>query len=264
MKGIDMDTKKGLAGLAIASLAALTACGIPTQATGQLGQDQATLAACSGMRLASMVSVDVSGTGRDQSIADQHLKAISAVVRRTAICGGHLRVTAFSGTSATTLELDDGELQLAGATDIARLRKVPALVEETMAIIGQGYQAALTAPPQGGGTDVTGQYRLAAEYAAQLGNGYRLDFFLLTDGFQNIGTGAIDHALDADEAKALAQRVSVPSLKGASVTVAGLGRVAGNPPSSDMVEGLVQFYDALCARTDAAECRSVTDFTMGR
>jgi len=259
-----MNAKKGLAALAIAGLTALTACGIPTQATGELGQDQATLAACSGTRLASMVSVDVSDTGRDQSIADEHLKAVSAVVRRTAICGGHLRVSAFSGTSATTLELYNGELQLAGATDIARLRKVPALVEATMTKIGQEYQAALTAPPQGGGTDVTGQYRLAAEYAAQLGNGYRLDFFLLTDGFQNVGAGAIDHALDADEAKALAQHVSVPSLTGASVTVAGLGRVAGDPPSSDMVEGLVRFYDALCARTGAADCRSVTDFTVGR
>lgn len=259
-----MDAKKGLAALAIASLAALTACGIPTQATGELGQDQATLAACSGTRLASMVSVDVSDTGRDQTIADQHLKAIAAVVRRTAICGGHLRVTAFSGTSATTLELYDGELQLAGATDIARLRKVPALVEATMATISKGYQAALTTPPQGGGTDVTGQYRLPAEYAAQLGSGYRLDYVLLTDGLQNVGAGAIDHALNADEAKALAQRVSVPSLKGASVTVAGLGRVAGDPPSSRMVEGLVRFYDALCVRTEAADCRSVTDFTVGR
>ena len=251
-----------LAGLLIPTALTLTACSPQVNITGELGQDQATLAACSG-RLASMVSVDVSGSGRDQSIADQHVKAISAVVRRTSICGGHLKVVAFSGTSAMTRKIYDGELQLAGATDIARLRKVPALVDETMNEISKGYRVALSAPPQGNSSDITGQYRLAGEYAAQLGSGYRLNYFLLTDGFHNTGLGVIDRVLSAAAAKALAQRVSVPALKGASVTVAGLGKVAGAPPKSDMVEGLVRFYDAICARTQAAECRSVTDFTVG-
>jgi hypothetical protein len=185
-------------------------------------------------------------------------------VRRTAICGGHLRVTAFAGTSAVTRPMYDGELQLAGATDIARLRKVPALVEDVMSTVSKGYQAALAAPPAGDGSDITGQYRLAGEYAAQLGSGYKLDYTLLTDGFQNTGVSAITHALSASEAKALADKVDVPTLKGATVTVAGLGRVTGTPPQSDMVEGLVRFYDAVCARTGAAKCTSVTDFTVGR
>ena len=256
--------KELAAALVAISMSTLTACGAATPAVGELGDNQKLLAACPDKKLASMVSVDVSGTGRDEAIAAGHLKAISFVVRKTAICGGHLRVAAFAGTSAVTREVYDGELQLAGATDIARLRRAPALVDETMSTITRGYQAALGAPTPGDGSDITGQYRLAGEYAAQLGSGYRLDYILLTDGFQNTGVGVINRVLSAEAAKALAQRVSVPALKGASVTVAGLGKVAGPPPNSDMVEGLVQFYDAICTRTEAAECRSVTDFTVGR
>lgn len=250
----------------VASLSALTGCSVRASppANGELGRDQAVLASCSGVRPAAMVTIDVSGSGRDQNIADQHLDAVRMVVRRTAICGGHLRVTAFAGTSAVTRPLYDDELQLAGATDIARLRKVPALVDEVMATVDGSYQEALSTPPAGDGSDITGQYRLAGEYAAQLGSSYTLDFTLLTDGFQNTVAGAITHALTASEAIALADAVSVPSLKGATVTVAGLGRVAGAPPQSDTVEGLVQFYDAVCARTGAAKCTSVTDFTVGR
>ena len=260
-----MGTKEKLAATIVAiSLTTLTACGAGHPVAGELGGDQKLLAACPDKKLASMVSVDVSGTGRDEEIAAGHLKAISYVVRRTAVCGGHLRVTAFAGTSAATRELFDGELQLAGATEIARLRKAPKAVDEVMSMVTKSYGEALTLPPQGNGSDVVGQYRLAHEYGAQLGVEYALGFLLLTDGFQTVGEGALHHPLTAQEASQLAERLTLPQLPGATVVVAGLGKVAGNPPSSDVVEGVVRFYDAICASTGAAECRSVTDFTVGR
>jgi hypothetical protein len=264
VKGPKMGTKKKLAAAIVAiTLSTLTACGITQPAVGQLGEDQKLLAACPDKKLASMVSVDVSGTGRDEEVAAGHLKAISFVVRQTAICGGHLRITAFAGTSAVNRELYDGELQLAGATDIARLRKAPGVVDDVMNQVTKSYQEALTLPPPGDGSDIIGQYRLAQEYGTQLGTQYALRFVLLTDGFQTVGAGALDHPLDAQEATQLAERVDLPKLPGASVVVAGLGKVAGTPPPSDVVEGLVRVYDAICARTGAAECRSVTDFTVG-
>lgn len=249
----------------VVSMTILAACSaLGGQASGELGEDQQLLAACPDKKLASMASVDVSGTGRDDEIARQHLEAISFVVRRTAICGGHLRVIAFAGTSAVTHELFDGELELPGATDIARLRRAPGLVEEVMGAVTESYREALSVPPLADGSDVTGQYRLAYEYGAQLGDGYKLEFLLGTDGFQTTGTSAFDHPLSADEAAQLAERLDLPALPGASVIVAGLGKVRGTPPPSEVVEGLVRFYDAVCARTRAAECRSVTDFTVGR
>jgi|GEM_PF-2835858 hypothetical protein len=132
-----------------------------------------------------------------------------------------------------------------------------------MSQVTKSYREALTLPPPGDGSDIIGQYRLAQEYGTQLGAQYALGFVLLTDGFQTVGAGALDHPLAAKEATQLAERLDLPKLPGASVVVAGLGKVAGTPPSSDVVEGVVRFYDAICARTGAAECRSVTDFTVG-
>ena len=252
--------------VALAAVGSFAGCASPTSppASGQLGQDQATLAACSGEQLATMVTIDVSGSGRSQSIADARLKVVSAEVRRTAICGGHLLVTAFDGTSAVTQPLFDGELHAPGATAIARLRRVPAMVNATMATITKGYQAVLSGPSMSDGSDITGQYRLAGEYEAQLGKSYTLNFVLLTDGFQTTGADAITHKLTGDDAQDLAEKVDLPTLKGATITVVGLGDVTGNPPSSDIVQGLVQFYNAICGRTHAAKCVSVTDFTVGR
>ena len=53
----------------------------------------------------------------------------------------------------------------------------------------------------------------------------------------------------------------MPKLPGASVIVVCLGHVAGQPPRSTVVEGLVAYYDALCRKTTATSCVSVTDYT---
>jgi hypothetical protein len=112
-----------------------------------------------------------------------------------------------------------------------------------------------------GGSDITAQYRLASEWSAQLGRKFRLHLYVLTDGFQTIGVSLGVKALTRREAVALADQVTIPKLPGASVVVAGLGHVAGRPPRSDVVEGLVAYYDALCHRSGAAQCRAVIDYT---
>lgn len=105
------------------------------------------------------------------------------------------------------------------------------------------------------------QYRLAAEWIGQLGDPYRLHLYVLTDGFQTIGVNLGAQALSTQDATALADRVAVPKLPGASVVVAGLGRVAESPPPSNVVEGLVAYYEELCRKSQATECVSVTDYT---
>jgi len=247
-----------LGGLALTSLGA---CSFAAQASGELGQDQRTLSACPDERMASYLSVDVTGSGwGDDEIVEGRKAVIANLTRQTAICGGHLRVMAFTSSSAATVTLYDGELNLPGATDIARLRRVPGIVEEVTGEIAAAYDAVVTAPPPEGGSDIVAQYRLAHEYADQLGPGYTLELLILTDGFQTTRTGVIDHALTPTEASDLAATVALPELPGASVTVAGLGEVAGDPPTSDVVDGLVSFYDAICARTGAETCLSVTDY----
>lgn len=241
---------------------ALAGCGLASgHAAGELGANQTLLATCpKGVKVASKVDIDVSGSDRTAALDAQRLSAVEDQARRTAVCGGHLQVTAFSATSAATVVLYDGEIALAGATDNARLRQVPAAVSQVMTAVSQAYGTKIaTLTP--GGSDIAGQYRLAAEYLAQLGSGYRLTLVLLTDGFQTAGFTIGDTPLDTGAAEALAAKVTVPKLPGASITVAGIGQAAGQPPSSAVVSGVVAFYNALCHRTGAAQCLSVTDYT---
>ena len=151
----------------------------------------------------------------------------------------------------------DGEIEVAGATDIARLRRVPEKVEEVMGTIVENYGPAMEAAPPGG-TDITGLYRLLGEHAAQL-PGYRLEATILTDGLNNLGVNT-ERALSHDEAVALADHVTVPQLPDASITVAGLGRVADGALPSPVIEGLVAFYTRICENTGAQSCLAVTDW----
>jgi len=239
----------------------LSACGAGPSPSGELGQDQQILASCDpAAPPASLVEVDGTGSSASDAIATERMTIIESVVRQTAICSGQLRVSVFSSSSAATATLFDGPLHLNGATVNARLKGAPQVVSDVMNKIRTAYDPAVAGLDQGG-SDITAQYRLAGEWIAQVGGKSRLHLYLLTDGFQNIGVDLGAKALSKAEATALANQVTVPKLPGASVTVAGLGRVAGSPPPSDMVEGLVTYYDALCKMTAAAKCVSVTDYS---
>lgn len=241
-------------------LAACAAVGGPASQ----GADKAILAACApDKQAAADVEIDGSGSSSGDAIATERLAITADVVRRTAICGGHLLVRAFSASSGATVTMYDGDLSLPGATDNARLRRVDALVEKVMAEITAKYGDAIAALP-GGGSDITSVYRLAGEYGAQLGDGYQLHLYVLTDGLNNIGTDLTSQVLTPEQATELASTVSVPALPGSSITVAGLGRMNGDPAPSALVEGLVAFYNALCIKTGAKRCVSVTDYTAGR
>jgi hypothetical protein len=244
----------------LAALVTLAACGTGSP-RGDLGENQQILASCDpAARPASLVEMDGTGSSASDQITAERMTAVESIVRRTAICSGDLRVLVFSSSSAGTVTLFDGPLHLAGATANARLKRVPGVVAGVMAKVREAYGPAVAALA-GGGSDITAQYRLASEWTQQLGGSYRLNLYLLTDGFQNIGVNLGARALSKQEATVLAGRVSVPKLPGASVVVAGLGRVAGVPPGSDVAEGLVAYYDALCRKTGAAQCISVTDYT---
>lgn len=254
-----------LAAVAVAAAATLTACGAGSSPHDELADNQRILASCDpAAPPASLVEVDGSGSSASDAITAERMTVVESIIRRTAVCSGHLRVIVFSSSSAATATLFDGSLRMPGATENARLKRVPGAVAEAMEQVRSGYDAAVKTLPQGG-SDITAQYRLAAEWIGQLGDPYRLHLYVLTDGFQTIGVDLGTRALSTQEATALADQVMVPELPGASVVVAGLGRVAEGAPSSSVVEGLVAYYDALCRKTTAAECVSVTDYaTEGR
>lgn len=223
---------------------------------GDLGRLQSTLASCpDGKQLSSYNAVDGSSSARDTAIARESLAYLKSQVEKVAVCGGHVEIVAF-GTNSVTAPIYEGDLRVPGATDLARLRRVPALVDEVMAEVTRNYEPAITLLPDGG-TDVTGLLRLFEE-AAEVRPDMQLEATVLTDGLTNQGV-VIDRVLDAEEAAALADSVTVPQLPGVSVSVVGLGRVTGDPLPSDFIEGMKSFYTRLCANTGAAQCLVVTD-----
>ncbi|MGW1715588.1 hypothetical protein [Streptomyces sp. NPDC002156] len=238
----------------------MTACSVGSSPHGELAQDKQILTDCDASSPpASDIQVDGTGSSDTKEITEERMAAIEQVVRTTAICSGRLRVSVFSASSAATATLFDGPLLLHGATDNARLKRAAVVVDDAMTEIRDAYGPAV-AGLKGKGSDITAEYRLAGEWINQVGGDFRLHLFILTDGFQNVGIDLGKRAISKQEAAELANKTAMPKLPGASVTVAGLGRVAGTPPRSDVVEGLVTYYDALCKKTGAAKCVSVTDY----
>jgi hypothetical protein len=257
-----LSAKIGALTLVLASAVVTAACGSAPPPPGELGQNQRVLSSCpKNTKLATAIRIDASPSSLGDALEQARLDVVSDAARRTAICGGHLRVDVFSGSSTATATLYDGELALAGATDNARLRRAPDLVKDITTKVSDAYGPA-AANLASNGSDILGQYRLGAEYLQQLGAGYQLNLVLLTDGFQNVGIDLTSAPLTRPQADALVAGVGVPSLPMANVTVAGLGKVGGEPPSTAIVNGLVNFYDAVCAKTAAAQCLSVTDYTI--
>ncbi len=244
-------------------LALLIGCG-PKPDVDQLARDKQTLKACpKDMKYATKIDLDVSGSGRTPTLSDDRLTIIKEQARTTAICGGHLLVTEFSATSAATIALYDDELVLDGATDTARLRRVQQLVDDISNKVTEAYPPAIKkiSPAQ---SDILAQFRLAAEYRAQLSSGYRLRFIVLTDGFQTVGR-RVTKPLAMADARAIGNSVDIPRLPDASVTVAGIGKVSsGDAPSSAMTNALVGYWDGVCHKTGAAQCSTVTDYVAER
>ncbi|WNV83474.1 hypothetical protein [Umezawaea sp. Da 62-37] len=239
---------------------ALAACASESSPRGEFAANQELLKSCDpAAPPASLVQIDGTGSSASDTVVSERMTVIESVARKTAVCSGHLRVLVFSASSAATTVLFDSPLKMDGATENARLKRVPEAVADVMNKVRSGYAEAAQALPQSG-SDITAQYRLASEWKQQLGDGYRLNLLVLTDGFQNIGVDLGAQALSKDEAAALADQVTVPKLAGASVVVAGLGRVAKGAPPSAVVEGLVAYYDRLCQRTEAASCISVSNY----
>lgn len=245
--------------LAVTAVFGLSGCDYI--APGELGQNQRLLESCPpDTKLNSLVEWDGTSSGRTEETDAERLRIVEDIARKTAVCGGHLTVSAFSAGSASTVTVYDGDLDLPGATDAARLRRVPDAVAEVMEQVEGSYQGAISSLPAGG-TDIIGLYRLAAEQQAQLGDGYRLNLVILTDGLNNLSGVVLDgQALSPEQAVALADQATAPALPDAEVTVAGLGRVASGAAPSGLVEGLVAYYDRLCENTGAASCLSVTDW----
>ncbi len=244
--------------LILVLLAGLTsACGSGPAAHGDLGQLERLAETCADEEAATYVAVDFSDTARSESLGANRREAIRTEAERVAVCGGTLRVVAFSSSTAAIVSLFDGPIEAEGATQNARLRRVERTVAPAEEAIAAGWDAAEAGLP-GGGSDVLGQFTLASEYFAQRPNSSHRAL-ILTDGVQTTGSVVVNSPdFTSVVASELAARVPVPDLSDVNVTVAGIGQVVGDPPPSEFVAALNTFFTDTCARTNAT-CQIVTD-----
>jgi hypothetical protein len=230
--------------LAIAAAAivppGLAACGTAGAVT-QLGELKSVAGTCpSHARVAAYVAWDARRALRGRRIASARLESLEKTAEKVAACGGALRVVAFGPTAASTARLYDGELRPRGATETARLLRVPHLVAQVREQVEQALPGAL-AERSGRGADPLSQFTAADQFRRQLGPGYALHVVIETSG--------VVRGFDAN----------VPDLRGADVVVAGIGKVGRAAPMPSSVEALRRFYGRMCERTHAHSCLVITD-----
>jgi len=240
-------TARTILALAAAAIAlpALAACGTAGAVT-QLGELKSVAATCPAhSHLAAYVAWDARRGLRSRRIAAVRLDSLEQTADRVAACGGSLRVVAFGPTAASTVRLYDGELRPRGATENARLLRVPHLVGQVREQVERALPGAF-AELSGRGADPLSQLSAAEQFRRQLGPGYALHVVIETSGL--VGRSGP------------ATAGPVPDLRGAGVVVAGIGKVGRAAPTpSPVVEALRRLYGRVCARTHAASCLVITD-----
>lgn len=243
---------------ALAVTALVAACSL-NQANSTLAQGAGWQQTCpSGKQVAAEIAIDVSGSHRVSGVQGQFEQALRDRASRAAMCGGHLRVEAFSGSDAGTLPMFDGTLGVIGSTTNAKARRVPDAVDGVLSAVQKQFP--LDTSRLTPGSDVVGQLWNGQQYVAQLGAGYVLDLVIQTDGLDNM-TVSTDQITNVTDARDEADEVTVPDLSGAWVTITGLGETGGQPVDSSVTAALTAFYSEVCKRTNAAKCTIAIDYT---
>lgn len=242
-----MTTRTVLA-IAAAAIAppGLAACGSAGAVT-RLGELRSVARTCPGHAdVAAYVAWDARRALRGRQIVAARLASLEKTAEKVAVCGGALRVVAFGPTAASTARLYDGDLRPRGATENARLLRVPHLVTQVREHVEEALPGAL-AELSGRGADPLSQFSAAEQFHRELGPGYSMHVVIETSGFEP-GTATV------------AATEGVPDLRGADVVVSGIGKAgrAGNTPSP-VVDALRRFYRRICARTRAASCLVISD-----
>lgn len=213
-------------------------------------------AACPATPIASTTAVDVTGSFQSDAVKAVALDAIATEVRRTAICGGHLRVFAFASSTGATMTLYDGDLVVAAPTENARLRKAGKLADQTLTTITEQYDRALTGIT-GNGSDPLGMLTLFQQTNAAYPD-HVLTNLLVTDGALNIGIDPTS-VPDANAARALADEQQVPDLSGVELSIIGIGKQGTGELPSSVIANLTAFWDQICRNTGASTCHVSTE-----
>ena len=248
-------THRLLAATALAFLSPFAVVACAGNGPSDIASAKHRIESCAGTPPNSYIGIDGTGSGRDDRLDSPRIRALEGELVRVAACGTTAKVTVFSSSSGSTVTLFEGSIQLVGATDQAKARRLGKAVQKVVDQITGSFDDAVATLDKGG-SDVVAQLRLASEWSGQLKDGAPLRALLITDGFQNKSVTTKEIAADPQTAAA---RFEVPDLSNASVVIAGVGQVGGAAPPTKVVDAVKSFYLLLCERTGATSCRVVTE-----
>lgn len=240
---------------------ALTVAGCGQSPVGEAGTLAELAKSCPDGQVDATVDVDGSGSQDGARISAQALDVVSDQATWVAVCGGRLRVMVFATNAAETAVLFDESLQTEGATQIARLRRVPERVDQVTAQVEAAYAEALVDLPRDQ-SDVMSQFGLIQEHIAQLPDSTTASLVVVTDGLDTTVPGLADGALTVQRAAELAHTVHTADLSGLNVAVVGVGRTSGDRLPTSAIDGLKRFYTDVLESSGAASVTVATDYTQ--
>lgn len=203
--------------------------------------------------------LDVSANGRNESILGERLDAVQVDVENTADCDGEIVVIAWAGSSSSSKVLFTGSIGTQGATEIGRDRKIPELAASVMGDIKDQLEVAFDEIPADS-SDLIGSFYLISDVVqARAARAVQPVAHIYTDAISTGGTARINEPwITPQELSTIVAAQTLPDLTGVSISIHGVGRVAGvSPPPQDYVQLVQDYARGLCART-GAECKLYT------
>lgn len=258
-------------GLTLVGLAA--GCTGAPVSPGELGQLQTLATSCPAHASEHhQTRIDVSGSGERAGLGGTTREVVASDITRTAVCGGGIySLVIFSAGNADTVQVFHGSLTLPGATENARLRRLPAVRDKTLAAIDAAYPGAVSQLTNES-TDVVAQLSGVGEFTRQVraasptGSSDVVAVTIRTDGIGTVGAGALPDPITVPQAVAVADQVAVPNLSTTDVlTFSGIGQVSdGDRPDSAYVDALKAFYQRVGERSGAKTVQVATEYVGGR
>jgi hypothetical protein len=196
--------------------------------------------------------LDISASGRSETVLTERLNAIQVDAERVADCDGELVVASWAGPSSSSDILFTGTIPVAGATEIGKDRKIPEAVEKVMEELRANLQVSLgrLSPDN---SDLIGGFYLLSDLVTGKGAGKSVTAHLFTDGISTSGAVIMNDAmLDQAAVDRLVSEQTVPGLQGVEVRLYGIGRVAVDiQPPQDFIQLVQNYSAAICSKTGA-------------
>ncbi len=233
-------------------LATLVVLALSTSACAEVGGGGTFDYECPETPLLQVSLLDVSASGRNETILVERLDAIQVDAEKVADCDGELIVVAWAGPSSASDILFSGAIPVAGATEIGKDRKIPEAVEKAMGELRANLQISLgrLSPDN---SDLIGGFYLLSDLVTGKGAGKAVTAHLFTDGISTSGAIVTNAAtLNQAVVDRLVSEQTMPALEGIEIRLYGIGRVAVDvQPPQDFIQLVQNYSAAICGKTGA-------------